>query len=106
MTIRVLLADDTQMMRRAIRRLLADHREVEVVGEAENLAQTLQMMEALSPQVTVMDLYLQTEEHLDGEVTPEWHRATSGDFSFERRGSAAAGGKPRSGQTVGQDGTV
>ncbi|HXN64112.1 MAG TPA: response regulator transcription factor [Candidatus Acidoferrales bacterium] len=72
MGIRVLLADDTQMMRQAIRRLLADHAEVEVVGEAENLVQTLQMMDALRPQVTVMDLhlpnfgYLDVKSHLNG----------------------------------------
>ena len=65
MRIRVLLADDTQMMRQAIRRLLADHGEVEVVGEAENLAQALQMMDALKPQVTVMDLYLPNVDRLD-----------------------------------------
>ncbi len=65
MRIRVLLADDTQMMRQAIRRLLADHGEVEVVGEAENLVQALQMMDALKPQVTVMDLYLPNVDRLD-----------------------------------------
>jgi DNA-binding NarL/FixJ family response regulator len=65
MSVRVLLADNTQMMRQAIRRLLADHGEVEVVGEAENLAQTLQMMEALRPHVTVMDLHLPNSGRLD-----------------------------------------
>jgi DNA-binding NarL/FixJ family response regulator len=65
MSVRVLLADDTQVMRQAIRRLLADHGEVEVVGEAENLAQTLQMMDALKPQVTVMDLHLPNFGYLD-----------------------------------------
>ena|ERR1700730_9533448 len=66
MPIKVLLADDKEIMRRAIRSLLQAQSEVEVVGEAADLAQTMQMANDLKPQVIVMDLHMPNET----QVTP------------------------------------
>jgi DNA-binding NarL/FixJ family response regulator len=65
--IRVLLADDSEITRRAIRCLLDAQREIEVVGEAVNFAQTIQMANELKPQVIVMDLHMPDET----KVTPQ-----------------------------------
>jgi DNA-binding NarL/FixJ family response regulator len=61
MPIRVLLADDTEFMRRAISRLLETRPELEVVGEADDFAQTIQLANDLKPQVIVMDLHMPDE---------------------------------------------
>jgi DNA-binding NarL/FixJ family response regulator len=41
MPIRVLLADDSDVMRSAIRRILEEERRIEVVGEAATFAKTI-----------------------------------------------------------------
>jgi DNA-binding NarL/FixJ family response regulator len=56
--VKVLLADDTEFVRRAIRRLLEARPEIEIVGEAANFAQTIQMSNDLKPDVIVMDLHM------------------------------------------------
>ncbi len=66
-SIKVLLADDSEIVRRGIRQLLSGQSKIEIVGEAGNFAQTIQMASDLEPQVIVMDLHMP-----DGDkVTPE-----------------------------------
>jgi DNA-binding NarL/FixJ family response regulator len=60
--ISVLLADDTTIVRKAIRELLDSSPGIKVVGEAADFNETLRMIEALKPNVVVMDL------HMPGEV--------------------------------------
>jgi chemotaxis response regulator CheB len=57
-TIKVLLADDSEIMRRAIRNLLRSQPEIELVGEAADFPQTIQMMKQLTPEVIVMDVHM------------------------------------------------
>jgi chemotaxis response regulator CheB len=55
--VRVLLADDSDLVRAAIRRFLLDgHNDIELVGEAVNFAQTIEMSNKLKPHVIVMDV--------------------------------------------------
>jgi chemotaxis response regulator CheB len=63
--IKVPLADGAQVIRQVIRQLLEDQPEVEVVGEAADFAQTIQMAKDLKPHVIVMDLYMPKDRHLD-----------------------------------------
>lgn len=58
MTIRVLLADDHTMFRQGIRLILDGEADMEVVGEAENGEQACQMVDALQPDVVVMDVHM------------------------------------------------
>jgi chemotaxis response regulator CheB len=67
MPIKVLLADDSDVVRRAIRRLLEDQPEIELVGEAADFAQTIEMANELKPQVIVMDLHMPNET----KITPQ-----------------------------------
>jgi DNA-binding NarL/FixJ family response regulator len=58
MSITVLLADDHEIVRKAIRRVLESEPEIEIVGEAEDFVQTIKMATVLKPQVVVMDLHM------------------------------------------------
>lgn len=54
--IRILLVDDQRLIRRALNTLLQDEDAFQVVGEAENGATAIQQVEALQPDVVLMDI--------------------------------------------------
>jgi DNA-binding NarL/FixJ family response regulator len=56
--ISVLLVDDHALVRRGFRRMLDDDQTLEVVGEASNGAEAVQLAQQLHPQVIVMDCQL------------------------------------------------
>ena len=58
MPIKVLLADDSEIVRRGIRLLLRSQPQIELVGEAADFRQTIRMMNELKPQVIVLDLHM------------------------------------------------
>jgi DNA-binding NarL/FixJ family response regulator len=53
---RVLIVDDHQMVREGLKFLLASALDLDVVGEAENGREALEQVNALSPDVVLMDL--------------------------------------------------
>src|SRR5207253_5811571 len=55
-TIRVLLADDHDILRQGLRLLLGMQAEIEVVGEARTGREAIEMVQALKPDVVVMDI--------------------------------------------------
>jgi len=61
--ISVLLADDHTVVRQGLRALLSAETDIEVVGEAENGRQAVQMAQRLLPNVIVMDIAM---PHLNG----------------------------------------
>ena len=54
--IRVLLADDHQLLRQGVRRLLEGEPDIQVVGEASDGLQVQKMAEELQPDVVLMDV--------------------------------------------------
>lgn len=56
--LRVLIVDDEHLARQAMRRLLAAHPEVEIVGEADGVAAALQAIERTEPQLVFLDIEL------------------------------------------------
>ena len=56
MAIRVLLAEDHELVRSGVRALLEGSGEVEVVGEANNGRQAVELARDLSPDLVLMDL--------------------------------------------------
>src|SRR5262249_22307342 len=54
--IRVLLADDHQLFRQGLRRLLEAERDIQVVGEAGNGLEVQRLAEELQPDVIIMDV--------------------------------------------------
>jgi DNA-binding NarL/FixJ family response regulator len=63
--IRVLLADDHTVVRQGLKVLLTSDGDIEVVGEAENGRQAVQLTEQLLPDVTVMDVAMPILNGLD-----------------------------------------
>ena len=62
----VLLADDSEIMRKAIVRLLQAVPDIQILGEASGFAQTIELALKLHPQVIVLDLHMDDES----SVTP------------------------------------
>jgi len=57
-TIKVLLADDSEIMRQGIKNLFAYHPGITLVGEAETLDEAVTKSAELVPDVVVLDLHL------------------------------------------------
>ncbi|MGE0640036.1 MAG: LytR/AlgR family response regulator transcription factor [Thermoanaerobaculia bacterium] len=55
---RVLLVDDEDLARKVLRELLAEHPEVEIVGEAGNGFAAVKMVEELSPDLLFLDIQM------------------------------------------------
>ncbi|MFI5072187.1 MAG: response regulator [Terriglobales bacterium] len=54
----VLLADDSRILRKAVTYLLESEPRIAIVGEAENLSQTVTMAAALRPAIVLLDLHM------------------------------------------------
>ena len=65
MCVRVLLAEDAEVLRRAIRNLLSEREDIKIVGEAATLSEVIQKMAELQPDEIVFDLHM-----ADGEKDP------------------------------------
>jgi DNA-binding NarL/FixJ family response regulator len=75
MCIKVVLADDTAVMRRAIRSVLGHEPEIEVVAEAENFAESLSMTRKFKPHVVILDLHMPDSSNLTPMNVSEGLRA-------------------------------
>jgi DNA-binding NarL/FixJ family response regulator len=75
MCVRVLLADDTPLMRKAIRSVLGHEPEIEVVAEAENFAESLSMTRKFRPHVVILDLHMPDRSNLTPMNVSEGLRA-------------------------------
>ena len=62
MPITLLLADDANSIRSAIRHILETEPAVELIGEAVNFPQTLEMCAELRPTVLLLDLHMPGEQ--------------------------------------------
>ena len=69
MTIRVLLCDDVETMRIALRAVLDLHDGVEVVGEARNGVEAIELASSLQPDVVLLDVTMPGKDGL--EALPE-----------------------------------
>lgn len=73
--VRVLIADDHAVVRQGLRTFLALHDDLEVVGEAGDGEETLRQVEALLPDVVVIDLVMPKVDGIEAirrirDVTP------------------------------------
>ena len=55
-TVRIILADDHQILREGLRGILMKHSDMEIVAEADNGMTTVDMAKQLSPDVVIMDI--------------------------------------------------
>jgi two-component system, LytTR family, response regulator len=63
--VRVLIVDDEPLARSAMRRLLAAHPTVEIVGEADSTAEALSAIERTQPQLVFLDIELGGSDGFD-----------------------------------------
>ena len=63
----LLLADDSEVIRKAVKRLLEAEPTIEILGEATSFAETLQKASELKPDVLLLDLHMPDERTLDAE---------------------------------------
>jgi DNA-binding NarL/FixJ family response regulator len=68
MAIRVLIADDSAVMRDAIARTLQVDPALEVVGEATSFAETLKQASTLNPDIVLLDLHMPDESRYLPEI--------------------------------------
>jgi DNA-binding NarL/FixJ family response regulator len=68
MQIKVVLADDSEVMRAAMRQNLAQERRISIVGEAPNFVATMQMIDDFKPDVLILDLHMPES----GDFTPQF----------------------------------
>ncbi len=67
--VKVLIADDREILRKVIRQVLDLHSDITVVGEAEDFPQTIALIRELSPHVVVLDLHMPAPPHFSyGEI--------------------------------------
>ena len=75
MKVRILLADDHRIMREGLKALLEKHSSMEVIAEAENGIQTLEIARREKPDVIIMDIAMpdingiETTRQLKSEMT-------------------------------------
>jgi DNA-binding NarL/FixJ family response regulator len=94
--VRLLIADDRERTRRAVRALLAAHPGFEVVGEASDGQQAIDQVERLAPDLVILDLRM---PRLDGiaataEIKRRWPlvRVVVHSLAVDRREDALAAG--------------
>lgn len=63
----LLLADDSEVIRKAVKRLLEAEPAIELVGEATDFAEAIQKASELKPDVLLLDLHMPDERTLDAE---------------------------------------
>ena len=58
MCVRALLAEDAELVRKAIRALLSEGEDITLVGDAATLSEVIQKTEELQPDVIIFDLHM------------------------------------------------
>lgn len=64
-TIRVILADDHALVRQGTRRILEEHDDLSVVGEAGNGEEALELIKSLHPDVAIIDIQMPKVNGMD-----------------------------------------
>ena len=62
--IKVLLADDSEIMREAIKKLLEDEPRIHIVGEASSFPAAMQLVADFKPKILLLDLHLPQKRDL------------------------------------------
>jgi len=69
--LRILIADDHQMIRQGLRQLLEGHKDWEICGEAATGRQAVELALKLSPHVVVLDLAMPELNGLEATRTDQ-----------------------------------
>jgi two-component system invasion response regulator UvrY len=64
--IRIVIADDHEILREGIKKIIRSHKDMRVVAEAGDLAHTIQLVEKHAPDIVILDLGLPGHDGLEG----------------------------------------
>ena len=64
MCVKVFLADDAEVMRKAIQRLLSNREDISVVGEASTFYETIEKTSESHPDLIILDLNMPDRNHI------------------------------------------
>ena len=78
----LLLADDSEVIRNAVKRLLETEPAIEILGEATDFAEAIQMTRELKPDVLLLDLHMPDERTLDAEYIKAHLRPTGSEIKI------------------------
>lgn len=78
MPISVLVADDSDVMRTAIRKTLEEDPRVKIVGEASTFGATMQMIADFKPEVLLLDLHMPEKR----DFTPAFVKSQLGSVKY------------------------
>lgn len=72
--IRVLIADDHHVVRRGLQFFLKTQKDIEVVGEAKNGVEAVQLVEQLKPDIVLMDLVMPEMDGIEAtkKIKAQW----------------------------------
>jgi DNA-binding NarL/FixJ family response regulator len=65
MCVRVFLADDAVVMRKAIQSLLSNREDIVIIGEASNFRETIQKTAELYPDLIILDVSMVDRNHIE-----------------------------------------
>ena len=90
---RVLIADDQDFIRRALRKVLAEDPDIQVCGEAHNGDTAIRMVQMLLPDVVIMDISMPVLDGLQAtlvirEFFPNVHVVTVSQYELGDLGEA------------------
>jgi DNA-binding NarL/FixJ family response regulator len=78
MTVRVLIADDQQLVRAGFRMILATQSDIEIVGEASTGREAVELTASLSPDVVLMDIRMPEIDGIEATRQIVAHAAVPG----------------------------
>jgi len=88
MCVKVFLAEDSELMRKAIRNLFSECEDIAVVGEAATFSETIQKAAALQPDVVVFDLHM--ADDANGRQLPAGPKLLAISFAYDDEAKASA----------------
>jgi two-component system LytT family response regulator len=86
---KALVVDDEPLARRELRRLLAAHRSIQVVGEAGNIDDALERIESLRPEVVFLDIQMPGGTGFDLLARLDWMPRIVFTTAYDRYAVAA-----------------
>jgi YesN/AraC family two-component response regulator len=103
---RVIIAEDQNMLRGALSALLGMEDDIEVIGQAENGEQALQMIVELSPDICIMDIEMPKLTGLDVAERLKEQGHQSCTFYFVMGGGESTDGAGAGGTEAGSRGSI
>jgi len=78
----LLLADDSDVIRKAFKRVLETEPAIQIIGEATDFAEAIQKVSELKPDVLLLDLHVPDECGLDAEYIKALLRPVGSDIKI------------------------